>query len=96
MQIITIVSLVGAVLASAGFALQRQLVMSLAWLFSLAYTVFDKVFPSVFPENVVTSLSLIFGALVLLYCWQQFSGKRDIRGPEADNAASVRSNHERI
>lgn len=82
MQITTIVCLVGAVMASAGFAWQRQWVMSLAS--SLAYTVFDKVFPFVFPEQVVTSFSFVFGALVLLFCWQKFSRKRDIERPVAD------------
>jgi phosphotransferase system glucose/maltose/N-acetylglucosamine-specific IIC component len=50
--------------------------MSLAWLFSLAYTVFDKVFPAVLPEPLVTSFSFLFLALVLLFFWQSFSRKR--------------------
>ena len=59
----------------AAFAGQRQWVMSLAWFFSLAYTFFDKVFPSALPEHLVTSFSFIFLVLVLLFCWQNFSRK---------------------
>jgi hypothetical protein len=76
MQFTTVLSLLGAGVASAAFAWQRQWTMSLAWLFSLAYTVFDKVFPAVLPEPLVTSFSFLFLALVLLFCWQSFSRKR--------------------
>jgi hypothetical protein len=53
-------------------------IVALAWFFSLAYTVFDKVFPAVLPEQLVTAFSLIFLALVLIFCWQNFSRKRVI------------------
>jgi hypothetical protein len=76
MQIATILSLIGAGVAGVGFAWHRQWAMSLAWLFSLAYTVFGKVFPSVLPETLVTSFSFLFLALVLLFCWQNLSRKR--------------------
>lgn len=78
MQIATILSLVGAVMAGAAFAWRKQWIMSLAWFFSLAYTVFDKVFPAVLPEQLVTAFSFVFLALVLIFCWQNFSHKRVI------------------
>jgi hypothetical protein len=78
MQIATILSLIGAGIAAVAFAWHRQWVISLAWLFSLAYTVFDKVFPSVLPEPMVTSFSFLFLTLVLLFCWRNFSRKSGV------------------
>lgn len=78
MQIATTLSLVCAGVAIPLFAWQRKWVMSLALLFSLASTVFGKVFPSVLPEYLVTSFSFVFFALVLLFCWQNFSQKKVI------------------
>ena len=76
MSIGVILGLIGASLGVIAFARRRQWVMSIAWLFSLAYTIFDKVFPSVLPESVVTSFSCVFLALVLLFCWQSFARQR--------------------
>ena len=78
MYLATILSVTGALLACAAFAWRKQWLMSLAWLFSLAYTVFDKVYPSVLPYYLVTLFSFVFLALVLVYCWQSFSRKRSI------------------
>lgn len=76
MQFTTILSLAGSGLACAAFAWRRQWVISLGYFFYLAYTVFDKVFPSVLPEDVVTSFAVIFFSLALVFCWQTFSRKR--------------------
>jgi hypothetical protein len=76
MHIATIVSIASAVVGSAAFAWRKQWVMSLAMLFSLAYTVFDKVFPTVLPEQLVTAFSFVFLALTLIFCWQTFSRRR--------------------
>lgn len=76
MQIGVILSLTGAGVAGMAFAWRRQWAMSIAWLFSFAYTLFDKLFPSALPEPIVTSFSFVFLALVLLFCWQSFSRKR--------------------
>jgi hypothetical protein len=78
MHIATIFSLGGALAAGVAFAWRKQWLMSLAWFFSLAYTVFDKVFPSVLPADLVTSFSFLFLALVLMSCWQNLSRKRVI------------------
>jgi hypothetical protein len=50
--------------------------MSLAWLFSLAYTIFSKVLPTALPEPVVTGFSFLFLTFVLLFFFQKFSKKR--------------------
>jgi hypothetical protein len=76
MHIATILSIVGAFGAGSAFAYRKQWLMSLAWFFSLAYTIFDKVFPSVLPENLVISFSFIFLILVLIFCWQTFPRKK--------------------
>lgn len=76
MQTTTIVSLVASGVACAAFAWGRKWIISLGYLFSLAYTLFDKVFPSVLPEEVVISFSFIFFALALVFCWQTFSRRR--------------------
>jgi ABC-type uncharacterized transport system permease subunit len=76
MHIATILSIVGGVVAVAAFAWRKQWVMSLAFFFSLCYTVFDKVFPAVLPEYLVTAFSFVFLVLVLIFCWQSFSRKR--------------------
>jgi hypothetical protein len=76
MQTTTIVSLIGSGIACSAFAWRRQWIISLGYFFSLAYTIFDKVFPSVLPEEVVISFSFIFFALALVFCWQTFSRKR--------------------
>lgn len=75
MQTTTILSLVASSVACAAFAARRQWVLSVAYAFSLAYTVFDKVFPSVLPEEVVTSFSVIFFVLALVFCCQIFYRK---------------------
>lgn len=76
MQIGTTLSLIGASSAACLFAWQRQWIMSLAWLFSLAYTIFSRIFPTALPEVVVVSFSFLFLAMVLLYVVQKFSNKR--------------------
>jgi hypothetical protein len=78
MHIATILNLVGTFAAVAVFAWRKQWLMSLAWLFSLAYIVFDKVFRFALPENLVTSFSFVFLALVLISCWRNYSHKRVI------------------
>ncbi|MYM37640.1 hypothetical protein GTP38_25270 [Duganella sp. FT94W] len=76
MQFGVIFSLVGAALAAGLFAFRRQWLMSLAWLFSLAYTTFSRVFPEVFPEPLVTCFSVTFLVLVVVACWQNFYAKK--------------------
>lgn len=72
MQIGTTLSLVGAGVAIPLFTWQRKWILLLAWLFSLASTVFGKVFPSVLPEYLVTSFFFGFFALVLIHYWWYF------------------------
>jgi hypothetical protein len=72
MQTTTILSLVASGVACTAFAVRKQWVLSVAYVFSLAYTVFDKVFPSVLPEEVVTSFSVIFFVLALVFCCHIF------------------------
>jgi ABC-type glycerol-3-phosphate transport system permease component len=74
MHIATILSVVGAVVAGTAFARRKQRVMSLAFFFSLCYTVFDKVFSTVLPEYLVTACM----ALALNFGWQNSSRKRII------------------
>lgn len=85
MQVATMLSLVGASVGVIAYALTRQRVMALAWLFSLAYTVFDKVFPSALPEPVVTGFAGVFLVLTLVFCWQSWWRSR---GRHAARAAS--------
>ncbi len=70
MQFGTVLGLVGATVALCGFAWIRQWMMALACLFSLAYTVFGKVFPALLPELLVTSFALVFLGLVLLHFYR--------------------------
>jgi hypothetical protein len=77
MLITTMMSLVGAGVAGAASAWNRQWLPAMVWFFSLAYTIFDKVYPSVLPEPVVTGFAFISLVLALLFCWQVFSRKRN-------------------
>lgn len=70
MQFGTVLGLVGASAALCGFAWLRYRIMTLACLFSLAYTVFDKVFPTILPQFLVTLFPLTFLALVLFHFYQ--------------------------
>lgn len=76
MQTNTILVLAGSGVACAGFAWNRKWLPSLGYFFYFAYALFDKVFPSVLPEELVTSFAFIFFALALVFCWQAFSRKR--------------------
>jgi uncharacterized membrane protein len=78
MQIGTILGIVGSSMALAGFTWRKQWVPALAMLFWLAYLVFDKVFPAILPEQLVTGFSFVFLALALIFCWQVFSRKKSI------------------
>jgi hypothetical protein len=69
-------SIVGSAFAMAVFAWQKQWLPSLIFAFSLSYTVFDKVFPSLLPDYLVTGFSVFSLALALIFCWQVFSRKR--------------------
>ncbi|NVM75303.1 hypothetical protein FHW83_001083 [Duganella sp. SG902] len=84
MQIGTMISIVGSAMALAAFAWQKQWLPSLFFAFSLSYTIFDKVFPGLLPDYLVTGLSVISLALALFFCWQVFSRKRVIGQPQAD------------
>jgi hypothetical protein len=57
-------------------AWMRQWILSLAFAFSAAYTIFDKVYPGVLPDNVVTSFSVMFLALALLQIYLQLRRRR--------------------
>lgn len=72
MQIGTTLSFVIAGIAIPLFIWQRKWILLLAWLLSLASTVFGKVFPSVLPEYFVTSFFFGFLALVLIHYWWYF------------------------
>lgn len=78
MEIFTVISLVGAPLCIGAYAWQRQWVMSLGWVFHLAHTIFSKVFPTVLPELVVTTFSILFVGLVLIYAFQTFLAREAI------------------
>lgn len=78
MHVTTMLSIVGSTVAMAGFAWQKQWLPSLIFAFSLSYTVFDKVFPTLLPECFVTGLSVVSLALAVIFCWQIFSRKRVI------------------
>lgn len=78
MHIITILGIVGSVLAGAGFARNRQWVPSLAMAFLLAHIFFNEIFPSVLPEQLVVAFDFIFFALTLVFAWQRFSRKKVI------------------
>jgi hypothetical protein len=71
-------SIVGSAVATTGFAWQRQWLPSLIFAFSLSYTIFDKVFPALLPDEMVTGLSVMSLALALVFCWQIFARKRVI------------------
>lgn len=75
MQTATMLGLAGATVCVGLFAWQRQWIMALAWVFSAAYTIFDKVVPGVLPAPVVTSFSYTFLALVLVFCIQRLFRK---------------------
>ena len=76
MDFATKLSIVGLTVAVASFAWQKQWRPLLIFAFSLGYTIFDKVFPSLLPEPLVTGLSCISLALAIIFCWQTFSRKR--------------------
>lgn len=78
MHFATMLSIVGSAVAMAGFAWQKQWLPSLIFAFSLSYTIFDKVFPALLPEHLVTGLSVLSLALALIFCWQIFSRKKVI------------------
>jgi hypothetical protein len=71
-------SIAGSTVAMVSFAWQKQWLPSLIFAFSLSYTIFDKVFPNLLPEHVVTGLSVISLGLAMIFCWQTFSRKRVI------------------
>lgn len=70
MQIGVIISLSGAGIAALVFARQKQWAISIGYFFLLAYTVFDKIFPSALPESLVTSFSFVFFVLAVFFSWQ--------------------------
>lgn len=69
----------GALVAGVAFAWNRQWLMSVVWCFSLAYIIFDKIYPSVLPETLVVSFAVVFLALVLISYWQTFLAKKPIK-----------------
>lgn len=78
MHVTTMLSIVGSTVAMVGFAWQKQWLPSLIFAFSLSYTVFDKVFPTLLPKHFVTGLSVVSLALAIIFCWTNFSRKRVI------------------
>lgn len=80
MQIGTMLSLVGAPLATIGFAWQKQWLLAWAFFFSLCYTVFDKVFPSVLAVYWVDGFSFTSLALTLIYCWRIYRARKSTHG----------------
>lgn len=76
MQFATILGIVCSIGAGTFFAWRKRWVPSLAMWSWLACIVFDKVFPSVLPEQLVTAFSAIFLILASIYCWQSFSSRR--------------------
>ena len=76
MHFATMLSIVGSTIAMASFAWQKQWLPSLIFAFSLSYTIFDKIFPALLPEHLVTGLSVISLALAMIFCRQIFSRKR--------------------
>ncbi|MYM36418.1 hypothetical protein GTP38_18990 [Duganella sp. FT94W] len=76
MHFATMLSIVASTVAVATFAWQKQWLPSLIFAFSLSYTIFDKVFPALLPEPLVTGLSFISLVLAMIFCWQTFSRKR--------------------
>lgn len=83
MHVVTMMSLVAAIGASAGHAWQRQWLPALAWVFLLAYTVFDKLLPGVLPQPLVDGFAALFLALILCACWQGWQGWRRRRAAVA-------------
>jgi hypothetical protein len=80
MQFGTMFSLVCALLATIGFAWQRQWLLAGAFFFSLCYTVFDKVFTGVLPVYLVDGFSFTFLALTLIYCWRIYRARKLAHG----------------
>jgi len=78
MHIGTMLSIVGSAVATAGFAWQKQWLPALIFAFSLSYTIFDKVFPALLPEHLVTGFSVLSLVLALIFCWQIFSRRKVI------------------
>ncbi len=81
MQISTALVLFGSILCLCIFAWRRQWIMSLAFTFSVAYTLFDKVLLSVLPETIVVSFSFASLILLIFQIFRQFT-HRNKRGIE--------------
>lgn len=80
MHVATMLSIVGSAVAMAGFAWQKQWLPSLIFAFSLSYTIFDKVFPALLPEHLVTGLSVLSLALALIFAGRFFLAKESSSG----------------
>lgn len=76
MHVGTMLSIVGSGVAMAMFTWRKQWLPSLIYAFLLSYTIFDKVFPALLPEYVVTGFSFLSLALAIIFCWQIFSHRR--------------------
>lgn len=76
MHVGTMLSIVGSGVAMAMFTWRKQWLPSLIYAFLLSYTIFDKVFPALLPEYVVTGFSILSLVLALFFCWQIFSHRR--------------------
>lgn len=76
MHVATIISVVGSAFAMVVFAWQKLWLLSLVFAFGLAYTIFDKIYPTILPEHLVTGFSVCSLISALVFCWQTFSRKR--------------------
>lgn len=76
MQLNTLLILIGSTLALSFAAWARQWLFAIAIAFSGAYTFFDKVFPTVLPQVIVSSFLYIFLALVVFQLLRLFSDRK--------------------
>jgi len=65
MQIATLMSLFGSVMCVSIYAWRRHWVMACAWVFSGAYSLFDRVLQNVIPTPVVSSFAYLFFSMVM-------------------------------
>ena len=76
MHVTSMISIAASAVAMAAFAWQKQWLPSSIYAFSLSYAIFDKVFPALLPEALVTGFAVISLVLALIFCWKIFSRKR--------------------
>ena len=76
MHFATILGIVSCTIAMVSFGWQKKWLSSLMYTFGLSYVIFDKVYPSLLPDYLVTGFSVVFLVLALIFCWQVFSSRR--------------------